>query len=250
MKKELVQFLIFLADNSLVHGQRLAEWTSKAPNLEDDIAISNLALDYIGRARSFYQYAAECENSGRSEDDFAYLRNERQFTNLLIYELPIGDFSFTIARLFFVSNYEKLLFEKLSHSSDEKLAAIARKILKETQYHIRYSKEWFEILARGTVESRKRLEHSINELWPYTDELTESCPVDSELVSKEIIPEISALRIEWNHHISEFFNKLSIKYPEKVYQHSGGRTGVHTENLGHLLCELQFLQRAYPGASW
>lgn len=250
MNQALYKYLVLLGDNALIHSQRLMEWTSKAPNLEDDIAISNLSLDNLGRARSFYQYASSLNNQQQTEDQLAFLRSEREFTNYLIYELPIGDFGFSISRLLLTSVYEDLLFQSLSQSSDNILSGLSIKINKECKYHIRYAAEWFKILSLGTNESRSRIIQSINLLWPYTQELFEAIQSDVSLIDQKIILDPQILRNQWYETIEDILNASSLQVPDIAFSHKGGRAGFHTEHLGHLLCEMQYLQKSYPNASW
>ncbi len=250
MNSSHYKYIVFLGDNALVHSQRLMEWTSRAPNLEDDIAISNLSLDNLGRARSFYQHAAIINDHNQTEDQLAFLRTEREYTNYLIYELPIGDFGFTITRLLLTSVYEDLLFQNLSKSSDKILSGLSNKINKECKYHTRYATEWFKILSLGTNESRSRIIQSINLIWPYTQELFDDIQSDIFLIDKKIIISHQELRNQWHETIQNILSASSLQVPQIGYWHKGGRSGIHTEHLGHLLCELQYLQRSYPNAIW
>ena len=248
-------YAIALGDDALILGHRLSEWCSRAPFLEEDLALANVALDYIGRARMFYAYAATLSNRQStdrlcSEDDFAYRRDCRQFTNLLIYELPRGDFAFTMARQFLVDSYSVPCMEQLCTSSDRQLAAIGAKAIKESRYHLRRSHHWLLRLAEGTEESHRRLQDAVNELWGYTPELFAMSDAERELAARGIAVDSSALRADWEQAVGTALTHVGISIPTADWQVGGGRRGLHTEWLGHLLSELQFLQRAYPGLEW
>ncbi len=245
-------FLLHLADTTLILSQRNSEWCGHGPILEQDIAITNISLDLLGQARNFYQYAALLMNSSPngndgkvSEDSLAYLRKERQFKNLLLVEQPNGDWAQTILRQYLFSQYQHLLFQQLQKSSDEQLAAIAVKSLKETSYHVRWSAEWVIRLGDGTEESHNRMLHAIDEIWRYTGELF--VPADYE---KETAIDLDQLKEEWNKKVSAVFEQATLPVPANTFMQTGGKQGIHTEQLGYILTELQYLQRAYPGAEW
>jgi ring-1,2-phenylacetyl-CoA epoxidase subunit PaaC len=244
------QYAIRLGDDALVHGHRLSEWCSRGPFLEEDLALSNVALDFIGRARMFYGYAAELSGGKTTEDDLAYLRDCQQFTNRLIFELPRGDFAFTMARQFLVDCFNLLFLERLQSSTDATLAAIAVKTLKESRYHLRRSREWMMRLGQGTGESHARLQTAVNELWGFTPELFATDELESGLAASGVAVDSPALQPEWQKSVEEVFHSAGIELPNADWQVSGGRQGKHTEWLGYLLCELQFMQRAYPGLQW
>ncbi len=244
------QYAIRLADDALILGHRLSEWCSRGPFLEEDLALTNVALDFIGRARMFYGYAAELAGKEFTEDDLAYRRDTREFTNALIFELPRGDFAFTMARQFLIDVFNLAFLTQLQTSTDPQLAAIAGKAVKESRYHLRRSQEWMQRLGLGTAESHERLQNAINELWGYTDELFESDALDAELCAAGIAVDLGKLKVAWEPQVREALSAASIQIPVDNWQASGGRQGKHTEWLGHLLCELQFLQRAYPGLEW
>lgn len=276
MSNFLFRYLIHLADNSLILGQRNAEWCGHGPVLEQDIAITNISLDLIGQARNVYQYAADVYNAAGkedrqsmdsllpnpwkkfdrelNEDDLAFLRDERQYLNLLITELPKGDWAVTILRQFFFSAYQSFLFEKLRTSADERLAGIAEKSLKETAYHLRWSAEWVIRLGDGTEESRRRIETALADLWMFTGEMF--LPADYEQQSAEAAfgTDPSALREEWMQKVEEVFTEATLSIPApskgKRWTQSGGKQGIHTEHMGYLLAEMQYLQRTYPNAVW
>ena len=244
------KFILRLGDNALMQGQRLSEWCSRGPILEEDIALSNLSLDYLGRARAFYQYATVIENNNRTEDDLAYKRDERHYYNHLINELPNGDFAFTIVKQLFTSTFDHLVFLRLKESSDETLAALAMKMDKEARYHISHARDWFIRLALGTDESKTRLQNAINDIWMYAGELFEMNEQDYILVKEKIGVDFDSLKTEWQQMILNLCKNSSIEIPLVTYVQTGGNNGIHTEHLGHLLSELQYLQRAYPTATW
>jgi ring-1,2-phenylacetyl-CoA epoxidase subunit PaaC len=249
-QQDLLGYVTALGDDALVLGQRLSEWCSRGPFLEEDLALANVSLDFIGRARMFYAYAAELEGKGRSEDDIAYLRDCRDYRNLLICELPRGDFAFTIARQFLIDAFNLLFLERLLGSRDATLAAIAGKALKESRYHFRRSRDWVLRLGDGTVESHARIARAFDDLWGYAAELFRMDDAERRLVSAGIAVDRAGLREPWEAVLRPVLEEATLALPEVGWEVGGGRAGVHTEHLGHLLSELQFLQRAYPGAQW
>ena len=250
MKQELIDYTLHLADNSLILGQRNAEWCGHGPVLEQDIAITNISLDLIGQARNFYQYAATLIGGDATEDSLAYLRKEREFKNCLLVEQPNSDWAQTILRQFFFSQYQYLLFEQLQYSNDKQLAAIAEKSLKEVTYHLRWSSEWVIRLGDGTEESHKRMLKAIDELWRYTGEMFEAVSYELRAVSEGFGVDVSKLKETWMSKVNEVFSEATLIVPEKVFMQTGGKVGKHTENLGYILTELQYMQRAYPGCEW
>ncbi len=248
MEKEvLINYCLHLADNSLILAHRNSEWCGHGPILEQDIALTNIALDLIGQARNFYQYAATLKNDGSSEDTLAHLRTEREFKNCLLTEQPNGDWAQTILRQFLFSSYQYLLYQQLQNSKDEQLSAIAAKALKEVAYHLRWSSEWVIRLGDGTEESRERMMKAIDELWAYTGELFEEADYEKNCYAAVAVSE---LRAPWNKKIKEIFDEATLTAPEKAFIQSGGKTGRHTEYLGFILAELQYMQRTYPGCEW
>lgn len=245
-----MQYAVRLGDDALMLGHRLSEWCSKAPFLEEDLAITNVALDYLGRARMFYAYAAQLEGKGRSEDDFAYLRDCREYQNFLINELPRGDFAYTMARQFLVDAFSIELLAAMTRSKDATFAAIAEKSYKESKYHLRRSGDWMLRLGDGTEESHMRLQCALEELWPYTHELFETDELERELVAQGIAVDLASLKPAWENRLKPVFAEATIAYPAGEQAVHGGRQGLHTEHLGHMLSELQFMQRAYPGLQW
>lgn len=241
----LIDYTLHLADNALILGQRNGEWCGHGPVLEQDIAITNITLDLVGQARSLYQYAALLKADGATEDTLAYMRTEREFKNCLLVEQPKGDWAQTILRQFFFSSYQFYLYQHLQQNADPTLAAIAEKSLKEVSYHLRWSSEWVIRLGDGTEESNKRIKEAIDELWRYTGEMFLSAPYE-----KELGIDTAALKYDWSKKIKEVFEEATLDVPANVYMQEGGKTGTHTEHLGYILSELQYLQRVYPGCEW
>ncbi len=245
-----LQYILRLADNALILGQRLSEWCGHGPVLEQDIAITNIALDQVGQARSLYQYAAAMEGKGRTEDDLAYLREERFYYNLLLVEQPNEDWAFTIVRQFLFDAFNFPLFSKLKHSTDEQLAAIAEKSLKEITYHLRYSSEWMIRLGDGTQVSRAKMQHALNELWPFSQECLLADQIDQEMFESGVGPDLESIRPEWESRVDAILEEATLEKPTNNWMQSGGKQGKHTEHLGYILTELQHLQRTHPGATW
>jgi ring-1,2-phenylacetyl-CoA epoxidase subunit PaaC len=247
MSSHLIDYILHLADTTLILSQRNSEWCGHGPILEQDIAITNISLDLLGQSRNFYQYAASLIGGETTEDSLAYLRKEREFKNLLLVEQPNGDWGQTILRQYLYSQFQYLLFDKLQNSSDEQLAAIAAKAIKETTYHVRWSSEWVIRLGDGTEESHQRMLKAIDELWRYTGEMFVPAIY-------ETIVDVKALKENWQEKVNIIFNEASLIPPAggegAAFMQSGGKEGKHTEQLGYILTELQYMQRAYPGAQW
>ena len=256
--KQRINYVLHLADNSLILAQRSSEWCGHGPVLEQDIAITNISLDLLGQARNLYQYAAQLINqSGQpslekmaTEDSLAYLRAEREFKNCLLVELPNGDWGQTTLRQFFFSTYQFYLFNALQRGRDTQLAAIAEKALKETSYHLRWSSEWVIRLGDGTPESHQRMLNALHELWPYTGEFFEWTGYEKGFWQENNGADASLLQQEWMSKVTEIFHDATLSIPEKVFMQTGGKNGLHTEHMGYILTDLQYLQRAYPGAQW
>ena len=247
MKNEnLINGVLHIADTALILGQRNAAWCAHGPILEQDIAITNITLDLIGQARNFYQYAAllinEAETKNETEDTLAFLRTEREFKNLLICELPNGDWAQTILRQFFFSTFQQLMYQEMIKSSDSQIAAIAAKSIKETNYHVKWSSEWVIRLGDGTDESNQRMKNAIEYLWQYTGEFF--------IAAEYEIVDVAALKNEWLEKVKLVFDEATLSIPENTFMQTGGKTGVHTEHLGFVLPEMQSLQRNFPGAEW
>lgn len=252
MNKEeaLFNYCLRLGDSSLVLGQRMSEWCSNGPILEEDIAMTNVALDLIGQSRTMLTYAGKIEGKGRTEDDFAYKRTEREYFNTLLSERPNGHFGDTIARNFLHTAFFYHLFKALSNSKDEMIAAHAVKSLKEVTYHLRHSAEWLVRLGDGTEESHEKAQKSLNDLWEFTGDLFEMNEVDELLIKEGIAVDLNDVKKEWLKTVNEVLDRATLSLPEDAYMHSGRLNAVHSEYLGHLLAEMQFLPRAYPDAKW
>ncbi len=243
-----VAYLVRLADDNMVLAQRLGELVSWMPELEEDIAVANLALDHLGQARALYGHAATCEGSGHSEDDLAMLRDERSYRNAVLVEQPNGDFAHVMARQLFVDAYQVPLYEALTTSTDETLAGIAGKAAKEARYHLRHSSMWVIRLGDGTAESHERMQSAVNDLWRYTEDLFSPSAGEDELVAVGIAA--GSVRDQFDATIAEVFATAGLELPADPYQRLGGREGLHSEHLGHLLTEMQWLYRAHPGVEW
>jgi len=246
----LIDYTLHLADNSLILGQRNSEWCGHGPVLEQDIAITNISLDLIGQARNFYQYAAILIGNDATEDSLAYLRKENEFKNCLLVEQPKGDWAQTILRQFFFSQYQYLLFQQLQNSKNEQLAAIAEKSLKEITYHLRWSSEWVIRLGDGTEESHNRMLKAIDEFWKYTEELFAAASYERQVANDGTGIDISKLKDQWMTKVKEILSEATLTIPGKTSMQEGGKEGKHTEHLSHILSELQYMQRTYPGCEW
>ncbi|NKB38514.1 MAG: phenylacetate-CoA oxygenase subunit PaaC [Gammaproteobacteria bacterium] len=249
-KDLLLQFTLRLGDDALILGHRLSEWCRNGPFLEEDIALSNIALDYIGRARMHYSYASDLSEGEKSEDDFAFLRECRDYQNFLINELPRGDFAQTMARQLILDVFYTLQLEQMSQSKDATLAAIAGKAIKETKYHLRRSTDWVLRLGDGTEESHNRLQAGFDAIWGYVPEMFEQDEVEEKLVKLGVAVNTKDLKPEWEKQIGAILKEATIDVPQQEWTVRGGRAGFHTEHLGHLLSELQYMQRSYPGLEW
>lgn len=250
MNQSLIAYTLHLADNALIIGHRNSEWCGHGPVLEQDIAISNIALDFIGQARNFYQYAAELTGNGATEDSLAYLRDVIDFKNALITELPNGDWAQTTLRQFLFSTYQYYFYQQLVHSKDAQLAAIASKSLKEVTYHLRWSSEWVIRLGDGTSESNQRINHALHEVWNFTGELFLPAAYETEMLEQGMGSDLKIVQQNWLQKTTEVFAEATLTIPGKSWAQQGGKQGIHTEHLGYILAEMQFLQRAYPGAAW
>jgi ring-1,2-phenylacetyl-CoA epoxidase subunit PaaC len=249
-QQALFEYCLRLGDNNLVLGHRLSEWCGHGPILEEDIALINISLDLIGQSIALLTYAGQVEGKGRSEDDLAYLRDSRDFRNALLTEQPNGDFAVTLARQFFYTTHSYFLYETLKTSKDETLAGIAEKSLKEVTYHLRHCTEWILRLGDGTAESKQRIQTAVDDLWILTGDLFATKDTDALLIKEGIAPDQNNLKPKWDKMIRDVFTKASISIPSNTYMVEGSREGKHSEYLGYILAELQFMQRAYPGAKW
>jgi ring-1,2-phenylacetyl-CoA epoxidase subunit PaaC len=250
MPTALFEYTLSLADDQLILGHRLSEWIGSAPVLEEELALGNIGLDLIGAARSLYTYAGEIEGGGRDEDKLAYLRDAPQFRNCLLAELPNGDFAVTMTRVLFYAAVMVPFWEALVRSKDATLAAIAAKSVKESRYHLRHAAEWLIRLGDGTSESHGRAQEAVDELWPYAGELFQMTAGEAKLLAAGVAVDRTALQAMWDKTIDPILREATLARPADVYPQAGGREGRHTEHLGHILSEMQFLQRAYPGATW
>jgi ring-1,2-phenylacetyl-CoA epoxidase subunit PaaC len=244
----LVLHLLRRADDALILGHRLSEWTGHAPTLEEELALANIALDLIGQARLLYAHAGSL--TGHDEDQLAYLRDARAWRNLLLVELPNGDFAQTILRVVLFSAFMDPCWRATTRSADPTLAAIAAKAEKEVAYHLRHGAEWLIRLGDGTEESRRRAEAALDALWPYTGELFEIDEAEQEMIEGGIAPDPATLRATWDATLADVLARATLERPADTWMQTGGRTGRHTEHLGYVLADLQYLQRAYPGATW
>ena len=250
-KEALVEILLRLADDRLIHGHRLSEWAGHGPELEEDLALANVALDMIGHAASLYKYAAEIEGK-EDEDYYAYFRDDTHFKNIAMMELPIGDFAFTIARQFLFSAYSYLLYSRLKDTiEDEQFNGMIQKHLKEIRYHLRHSREWVLRLGDGTEESHQRIQKAFDELWMYTGELFDMDDADKYAIENHIFVDSATFKNEWKKLVDDTLEEATLSVPDdEQYMFEGARHGRHTEHLGHLLAKMQFLRRSYPDAEW
>ena len=247
---DLVEYALRLGDDALVLAQRLGEWSSRAPELEEDVALTNIGLDLLGQARGLLSYAGEVEAAGRGEDELAYLREEPEFRNCLLVEQPNGDFAVTIARQLFFSTYQLGLYRELAGSVDPTLAAVAGKAVKEVDYHVDHAAGWTVRLGDGTEESHARMQGAIEALWPYTGELFQGDDAVGRLAAAGVAVDPATLRPSWERALDAVLAEATLTRPEQGWQHTGGRRGVHTEHMGYLLAEMQYLHRLHPGARW
>ena len=246
----LVLYTLRRADDALVLGHRLSEWCGHGPMLEEDMALANMGLDLLGQARELYSYAAKAEGCDNNEDKFAYLRDVRQYRNLLLLEQPNGDFAGTMVRQFFYSAFADLYWRAMIKSRDETLSAIAAKSEKESAYHLRHSSEWIIRLGDGTEESHARTQAAIDHLWAFTGEMFAVDEAERGLIDKGIAIDTVALRPLWLKTVSGVVAEATLALPTNEWMQQGGRSGRHSEHLGHLLSELQYMQRTFPGLTW
>ena len=243
-------YILKIADDSLIMGQRLSEWCGKGPYLEEDIAIINIALDQLGQANNFYNLAVKFFADGRSVDDFAMLRVEKEYLNAQLVELPNGDYANTILKTYFFAVYQNLLYEALSNSADEDVRAVAQKSLKEVRYHYTHTETWMRIFAQGTEESKNRLNAALQNLWEYTGGLFDEVENEAELAALNLIPSSKELYQSWKQKVAQDFTKFGLEVPAENWMQKGSRKGIHTEYFGYILCELQYMQRTYPNCAW
>jgi len=249
-QSERFRYVLRLADTSLILGQRLGEWVGHAPALEEDLGVANISLDLIGQARMLLSYAGEIEAAGRDEDQLAYLRDQNDFCNLALVEQPNGDFGCTIVRQVLIDAWQLELLSWFDASTDRRLREIAAKAVKETRYHLRYSSGWLVRLGDGTEESHTRVQASLNDLWKFTTELFTPDEIDTLAENAGVAPNLNELRGSWLHRIDEILSEATLTRPDDVPYVWFGKCGEHTEHLGHILSDMQYLQRTYPGVTW
>ncbi|EDP97582.1 1,2-phenylacetyl-CoA epoxidase subunit PaaC [Kordia algicida OT-1] len=250
MKTNLYNYILELADNCLIAGQRLGELCGHGPSLETDIACTNISLDLFGQTRSYFQYAADIKGGDASEDSIAFLRYERQYKNVLLVEQPNRDFAYTIARQYLFDVFHLLLLEKLQFSQDMILSAIAKKSIKEASYHVRFTGDWIKRLGDGTEESHAKMQEAIDGLWTYTNELFEVTEEAKILAEEGIAVNVSTLKDLYYEKVSALLTEATLTVPENKYFQKGGKSGIHTEHMGYLLADMQYMQRAYPNMKW
>ncbi len=250
MKENLYKYILGIADNSLILGQRLGELCGHGPSLEIDIACTNISLDLFGQSRSYYQYAAKLKGNETTEDDVALLRTEREYVNLLLVEQPNRNFAHTMARQFLFDVYHILLLQELEKSHDLTLAAIAKKSIKEVSYHLRFSSDWVKRLGNGTDVSHDKMQNAIDALWTYTDELFHQTDADKAMIAEGVGVDITKFKDSYEQKVAEILTEATLKVPENKWFQKGGKQGIHTEHLGYLLSDLQYMQRTYPNMEW
>lgn len=245
-----VNYILGIADNALILGQRLSELCGHGPSLETDIATTNIALDLLGQTRSYYQYAAELMGSDTTEDTLAFLRKERDYKNVLLVEQPNTDFGYVMARQYLFDVFHLLLLDQLQNSSDEVLAAIAKKSIKEVSYHKRFSGDWIKRLGDGTEESHSRMQEAIDNLWTFTNELFLMTADDTEMAASGVGVDVSKLKEAWMQEITALLNEATLNVPDLKYFLKGGKEGIHSEHMGFILTEMQYMQRTFPNMTW
>ena len=250
MTNDLIKYIYGIADNSLILGQRLGELCGHGPSLETDIAMTNISLDLFGQVRSYYQYAAKLQGGEASEDTIAFLRKEREYKNVLLVEQPNRDFAYAIARQFLFDVYHLLLLSELQNSKDEMLAAIAIKSIKEVSYHTRFSSDWIKRLGDGTEESHNRIQTAVNDLWEFTDELFHTTDADKAMINEGIGVDVTLLKEPFLKKIKDVLEEATLQTPDINYFQKGGKQGIHSEHMGFLLAQMQYMQLAYPNMNW
>ena len=250
MKNNLYNYILGIADNSLILGQRLGQLCGHGPSLETDIACTNISLDLFGQVRSYFQYAAKIAGDQRTEDDIAMLRKERDYKNVLLVEQPNTNFAFTIGRQFLFDVYHLAFLTELQNSNDFTLSVIAKKCVKEVSYHLRFSSDWVKRLGNGTSVSKEKMQEAINGLWTYTDELFYQTNADKEMVFEGVGVDVTKLKNNYYSHINNILLEATLEIPESKWFQTGGKEGIHSEHLGYLLSDLQYMQRTYPNMEW
>ncbi len=250
MNQNLIQYIFGVADNCLILGQRLGELCGHGPSLETDIAMTNISLDLLGQTRSYYQYVAKLQGGDATEDTVAFLRLEREYKNVLLVEQPNTDFAYSIARQFLFDVFHLALLTELQNSKDDMLKAIANKSIKEVSYHVRFSSDWIKRLGDGTEESHQKIQTAINDLWIFTDELFHQTDADKEIVKQGIGVDVTLLKEDYYKKINSVLEEATLEIPQVEYFQKGGKLGIHTEHMGYLLSDLQYMQRTYPNMTW
>ncbi len=250
MNNNLIQYIYGIADNSLILGQRLGELCGHGPSLETDIAMTNISLDLFGQVRSYFQYAAKIQGNDTTEDTIAFLRKEREYKNVLLVEQPNTDFAYSITRQFLFDMFHIELLNELQNSKDETLAAIAKKSIKEVSYHVRFSSDWMRRLGDGTEESNQRAQAAVNDLWVFTDELFHQTDADKAMVSEGIGVDVTQLKQSYYQKVNAILEEATIEVPKIEYFQKGGKQGIHSEYMGYILTEMQYMQRTYPNMNW
>lgn len=250
MNQNLIQYIFGVADNCLILGQRLGELCGHDPSLETDIAMTNISLDLLGQTRSYYQYVAKLQGGDATEDTVAFLRLEREYKNVLLVEQPNTDFAYSIARQFLFDVFHLALLTELQNSKDDMLKAIANKSIKEVSYHVRFSSDWIKRLGDGTEESHQKIQTAINDLWIFTDELFHQTDADKEIVKQGIGVDVTLLKEDYYKKINSVLEEATLEIPQVEYFQKGGKLGIHSEHMGYLLSDLQYMQRTYPNMTW
>lgn len=250
MKDALYQYLLMLGDNSMILGHRLSELCGHGPSLETDIALTNISLDLFGQVRHYFQYAAEINEGEKTEDDIAFLRYPNEYKNVLLLEQPNTDFAYIITRQFFFDAFHLLLLEALTDSNNKQISAIAHKSLKEVKYHFRFSSTWVKRLGDGTEISHQKMQVAVNYLYPYVGELFKETAVEKEMKEEGIGADLAAIQESYYASVNSVLEEATLTLPEVKWVHSGGKKGIHTEHLGYILADLQYMQRAYPNMNW
>lgn len=250
MNINLIQYIYGIADNSLILGQRLGELCGHGPSLETDIALTNISLDLFGQVRSYFQYVAKIQGNDTTEDTIAFLRKEREYKNVLLVEQPNTDFAYSITRQFLFDMFHIELLNELQNSKDEILAAIAKKSIKEVSYHVRFSSDWMRRLGDGTEESNQRAQAAVNDLWVFTDELFHQTDADKAMVLEGIGVDVTQLKQSYYQKVSAILEEATIEVPKIEYFQKGGKQGIHSEHMGYILTEMQYMQRTYPNMNW
>ncbi len=250
MRDNLIKYILGIADNSLILGQRLGELCGHGPNLETDIALTNISLDLLGQTRNYYQYIARLSGNNKTEDDIAFMRSEREYINVLLVEQPNDHFGYVIARQFYYDVFHYLLMQNLQNSSDETLAAIAKKGIKEVSYHLRFSSDWIKRLGDGTKESHQKIQEAIDDRWVYTNELFTKTEADELLINEGVGVNVLDFKEAYYQKVSQVLEEATLTVPDEKYYQKGGKEGIHSEHMGYILAELQYMQKSYPNLKW